>query len=188
MIVVEALMIGLLAALVAGGRIRNLASERLWAEGILLIVLPFQIIWPLATQHFGIRCTWSVAAWLLMMLVLFLVLVANSPRRVMLLVAALGVAANMLVIGLNGAMPVSISAISEIGATRSSARALLAQDCLYRELSEDTAVPFLADVIPIPGPRWQRSVVSVGDLLLAVGLGGWIFVACRDHRSEGIRR
>ncbi|MHB1323703.1 MAG: DUF5317 family protein [Coriobacteriia bacterium] len=184
MLVLEVVMVGLLAALVSGGRIRNLIRERLWAEGVLLTVLPFQIIWPLATRHFGIRCSWSVAAWLLMMLILFLVLVANSRHRPVLLLAALGVAANMLVIGLNGAMPVSISAISEIGATRSSARALLAQDCLYRELSEDTALSLFADVIPIPGPRWQRSVVSVGDLLLAVGLGGWIFVACRGHRSE----
>jgi len=35
----------------------------------------------------------------------------------------------------------------------------------------------------VPGPEWQRAVVSVGDLLLAFGLGGWVFVGSRFHRS-----
>lgn len=98
--------------------------------------------------------------------------------------AALGIAANILVIGANQAMPVDIRAASEIGATRVASRAALEEGCLHEEMTRATSLPFLADVIAIPGPAWQRGVVSVGDILLALGLGGWVFAASRPQSAQ----
>jgi hypothetical protein len=125
--------------------------------------------------------------WLLMMACLAGVLLINSSRRWMLAFAALGIAANVLVIGLNGAMPVSMRAVSEIGSTRAAARVTLESECLHEELDSETVVPFLADVIAVPGPPWQRGVISLGDVLLALGLGAWVFAAGRRRPGAASR-
>lgn len=181
MIMAEAILAGFVLSLLAGGSPRHLLKEPLKGEWVLLILLPTQLMWPQVSTRLGLPCTLSIIAWLLMMAALAIVLMVNAPRRWMLAFAALGIAANVLVIGLNGAMPVSIRAASEMGATRTAAREELENACLHEEMDADTVLPFLADVIAVPGPTWQRSVVSIGDLLLALGLGAWVFAAMRSH-------
>lgn len=183
MILAETVLVGLLLSLATGGRLRNLAREPLKGELALLILLPVQLSWPVVSGQIGLGCEFSIVAWLTMMAGLALVLMTNAQRRWQLAVAALGIAANILVIGLNQAMPVSINAVSEIGSRRSDARAELAADCLHEEMDEDTDLPFLADVVAIPGPPWQGGVISVGDMLLSLGLAAWVFAASRDGRS-----
>lgn len=183
MIMVEIIIAGLILSLMTGGSLRNLAHERLKGEWALLLLLPAQLLWSKAATHLDLECALSVIIWLVMMAGLATVLMINAPSRWMLGLAALGIAANVLVIGLNQAMPVDIRAASEIGATRVAARAALGADCLHEELSERTRLPMLADVIAAPGPSWQRGVLSVGDALLALGLGAWVFVAARTRRD-----
>lgn len=185
MILAEAILAGLLLSLVTGGSIRSLAKEPLKGEWALMVLFPAQLLWPGISARFGLECALSIIIWLLMMAGLATVLMFNAPRRWMLGFAALGIAANILVIGLNQAMPVDIRAASEIGATRADARKALESDCLHEELTEDTALPILADIIAVPGPSWQRGVLSLGDLLLAFGLGGWVFTASRRGLSPG---
>lgn len=184
MILAEVVLVGLLMSLVSGGSLRRLAAEPLKGEMALLILLPVQLLWPVASRRFELSCEFSIVAWLLMMAGLAVVLMLNSPRRWQLAVAALGIAANILAIGLNQAMPVSISAASEVGIRRSEARSALAADCLHEEVKDETKLPLLADVIPVPGPSWHGGVISVGDILLSLGLGAWVFAASRDGRSS----
>lgn len=186
MIMAEVILVGLLAALLTGGSLRNLAQEPLKAEWVLLVLLPAQLVWPSVSARLDLECALSIIVWLVMMSGLAVVLMLNATHRWMLAFAALGIAANILVIGLNQAMPVSIRAASEIGGTRAAARAALATDCLHEEMDEETLVPFLADVIAVPGPSWQRGVLSVGDVVMALGLGAWILAASRhDDGTRG---
>jgi len=182
-ILFEAVAIGLLLSLVTGGSLRYIEQERLRGEWLLLVLLPLQLLWPKLSELLGISCRVSVSAWIIMMMALVAILLANARQRWVLAVAALGIALNIAVIAANGAMPVSMRSVSELGAPRSEAREALARDCLHEELVADTRIPQLADVITIPGPEWQRAVVSVGDLLLALGLGGWVFMGSRFRRS-----
>ena len=179
MFLFEVVAAGLLLSLLMGGSLRALADEPLRGELLLLTLLPVQLAWPMVVNRFNIDCALSIVVWLFVMTALAVVLFVNAPRRWMLAFAGLGIACNILVIGLNGAMPVSVRATSEIGSTRAEARAALEDACLHEPLNETTLLPFLADVVPIPGPAWQRGVVSVGDMLLALGLGAWVFVAAR---------
>ena len=181
MIMAEIIAAGLLLSLLTGGSLRQLAHEPLKGEWLLFLLLPAQMLWPSVSERLGLDCAFSIIIWLLMMAGLTVVLMLNAPRRWMLAFAALGIAANILVIGVNQAMPVDIRAISEIGAPRDEAREDLAAACLHEEMTGDTVLPFLADVIAIPGPVWQRGVVSVGDLLLSLGLAGWVFAGSRRH-------
>lgn len=81
---------------------------------------------------------------------------------------ALGLLANALVVGVNGAMPVSAQASARAGVgtqdllTGSDARHALADD--------DTRLRWLGDVVPVPLPL-RPEVVSAGDVLIAAGLG-----------------
>ncbi len=179
MILAEVILAGLLIGLVSGGSLRNLAKEPLKGEWVLLVLLPAQLLWPSVAARLGMVCSVSIVVWLLLMSILAIVLMVNSRRRWMLAFAALGIAMNILVIGLNQAMPVSIKVASEIGAPRDAARLAFKDDCLHEEMDDNTIAPFLADVIAVPGPEWQRGVLSPGDVLLACGLGAWMFAASR---------
>jgi hypothetical protein len=183
-ILLEAAVVALLLSLATGGSLRNLERERLRGEWVLLALLPLQLLWPRLSSLVGIGRELSVMVWLVMMVALVGVMLVNVWRRWMLGFAALGIALNVLVIGLNGAMPVSLRSTSELGAPRDEAAASLAADHLHEVLDEETLLPELADVIAIPGPEWRRGVVSVGDILLSLGLAGWVFAASR--RPSGL--
>lgn len=89
-------------------------------------------------------------------------LVANR-RLPGLLLAGAGMALNVLVIAVNGAMPVL-----EASAERAGVAASLEESTAKHErLGDDTVLPWLADVIPVPP---FKEVLSVGDVVLALGL------------------
>jgi len=83
------------------------------------------------------------------------------------LVAA-GLLLNALVILANGAMPVSSTAASRAGLSGTSLH--LDQDPLREQLDGNTRLGLLADRVPVPAPGWAQ-VVSLGDLLVAAGIG-----------------
>lgn len=181
MIMLEIIAAALLLALGTGGSLWSLAGQEFKGSWAFLVLLPLQVSWSAITSFLGMGCGLGIGLWLVMMAALTAVLVLNSRRRWGLALAAAGIVANMIAIALNGAMPVSLMAVAEIGATRDDARAALEGDCLHSELDKTSRLPMLADVIPIPGPPWQRGVVSVGDLLLAGGLAVWVFEGCKSR-------
>lgn len=77
---------------------------------------------------------------------------------------ALGLAANALVVGLNGAMPVSAHAAARAGTAPASP-----DDPRHEPAGAGTRLPWLGDVVPLPLP-WRPEVVSPGDVLVAAGL------------------
>lgn len=187
MILADAVVVGLLLSLVTGGSLRDLAKERLKGESVLAVVLPLQLAWPRLSDFLHWSRPLSVTVWLLLMATLVAVMTVNAPRRWALAVAAVGIACNVLVIGLNQAMPVSIRSASEVGYTREQIRDALNRDPLHVETGASDKLVILADVIPVPGPSWHRGVISIGDILLSVGLAVWVFSACRSrvaHRGR----
>jgi len=81
---------------------------------------------------------------------------------------ALGLLANALVVGANGAMPVSAEAAGRAG---TGTGALVAGTDPRHELAgRQTRLAWLADVVPVPLPRFPL-VVSPGDVLAAAGAG-----------------
>ena len=80
-----------------------------------------------------------------------------------LLLAGAGMALNVLVIAVNGAMPVLPSSAERAGVTQS----LEGTSIKHERLDEDTVLPWLGDAIPVPP---FKEVLSVGDVVLALGL------------------
>lgn len=81
---------------------------------------------------------------------------------------ALGLLGNALVVGANGAMPVSLDASARAGI--GIADLLVGQDARHEPAGAGTRLPWLGDVVPVPLPL-RPEVVSAGDVLVAAGLG-----------------
>ena len=91
-----------------------------------------------------------------------------------------GLLLNALVVMLNGGMPVSAPAAARAGTSYVEAVA----DPRHVPDGPQTALGFLADVVPVPLPV-RPEVVSVGDVLVAAGLAQLLVTAVlRGTRSE----
>lgn len=146
-----------------GGRVANLAQATLGWPWLLFLGVALQVAVDLATSG-GVLADTSRAGWALLVASQLLVLgfvVANRQLPGMALVA-LGLALNAVVMAANGAMPVDPDAIRALGVAD--------PDLIpgkHTLLGEQTLLPWLADMIPVPP---LRSIISVGDVVLGVGL------------------
>lgn len=87
---------------------------------------------------------------------------------------ALGLLANAVVVGANGAMPVSAAAAGRAGVT--SQDLLTGADARHEPADGATRLPWLGDVVPVPMPL-RPEVISAGDVLIAAGLGQLVLLA-----------
>lgn len=86
----------------------------------------------------------------------------------------LGLALNAWVVLINGEVPVSVAAAERAGVPESALE--LASDPRHEPTGPSTRLGFLGDVLPAPIPG-AREVVSIGDVLLAAGVGLFAFTA-----------
>jgi hypothetical protein len=170
--------VSILVALARGGRFLNLSEIKLrW--------------WPLLILGFGMQFAadripadrdWSHDTAVALMILSFIPLLAlvwiNRGEAGMWL-AGIGIFMNFTVIAVNGGMPVLPQA-AELGLgieVDPSDFEALSKHVL---LDDSTHLAFLADVIPF---RLLRTVISLGDVFLAVGLG--VFV--EDQMRQPVR-
>jgi hypothetical protein len=175
-----AVLVGLGAGLLGGGSIARLQHVRLRGEAGFLLLLVLQTVWPMAADRLQASATMALGVWLLAMtgLVLLALLNARAPGMVL---VAIGVAFNLMVIGLNAGMPVSERALRIVARSDT----VEVNDLVHRPMDDETLLPWLTDVIPVPGPRGLRGVVSVGDLLLVAGVGWFLSAAVRRGGEPG---
>lgn len=151
----SAVGIGLIAGLASGGRLSRLAELRVaWWPALAVAVL-LRIGAPVAGDLAG---SFYVAAFALIVLVA----IADRALAGAPLIAA-GAALNLVVVVVNGAMPVSAEALASVGGT-------FPRDRLHTALDAGTRLSILSDIIPFP---FVGSTYSFGDVLIAVG-GGWL--------------
>ena len=92
---------------------------------------------------------------------------------------ALGLLANALVVGANGAMPVRAAAAARAGIAAPTA----GLDQRHEPADATTRLGWLGDVVPVPMPL-RPEVVSPGDVLVAAGLAQLVVVGMLAHRSR----
>jgi hypothetical protein len=155
------ILVGLYVGLLHGGKLHNLgrAHASWWGLLVVGIVVPM-FVSRLDPSH-------SVA-----LIVLALVsLIAFTRRNRHLLgmgIVAIGVLANLTVVVLNSGMPVRADALVDAGLAESHEVERVEISGVQRlERDGDVAV-FLGDVIPL---RATKQVLSVGDVVILVGLG-----------------
>ena len=169
----------LLGALVvgyaAGGSVAGLGRLRLRQPGLVAAAVLVQLAAALVggrAYPFGLMASAVLAGGFLFL---------NRGVRGTGLVA-LGLLSNALVVGANGAMPVSPQALGRAGL---STQDLLDGSDPRHELADHaTRLRPIGDVIPVLLPG-RSEVVSAGDILVAAGLAQLVVVGMRRHRVAG---
>lgn len=179
---VVAVVIAAGVALVLGGRLANLPSERprwWWLAPAAVVAL---ITGPL----FGIEEAGLAVA----VLVALIAFALANLRLVGMGVVLTGLVLNAVVILANGAMPVDPGAVVATGIARPDELDTLDLGPARRWREPSDRLPVLADIVPIAA---LGEVVSFGDLVLAAGLANVTFrllrpVAPRRGRAPRHRR
>ena len=159
------LFVAMSVAVLRGGRLSNLADIRLRMWWLLPLGFGLQGIAGLVPSRFGFLLVLASYLTLLALMIL-------NRSRSGLWLAGVGVLLNFTVIALNGGMPVLDGAV-EVASGFSGSPPDLSGDPKHTMLDAGTLFPFLADVIPIR-MAGQGSVISIGDVFLAVGLGRFL--------------
>lgn len=95
---------------------------------------------------------------------------------------AVGTGANFTAIALNGfRMPVSLKAFDATTQAQQAAR--LAGSITHRVLDASTQAPFLADILTWNYFTGRPSMISIGDVLIALGAGWLVFRASKPRFS-----
>jgi hypothetical protein len=175
LLIVLVIVAGLLVGIALGGDARTLSELRLRWWPLAIIGLVLQLV-PVPSMS-GQLDHWLAVGLLVasyMVLLIFVVMNIKLPGFPLI---ALGFALNLLVISVNGGMPVTEDAIHDAYGRRSSAEVTRlrqrggAKHHLARD--DDVFLP-LADVIPVGAPFHQ--VLSVGDLVFMAGVF-WVIAA-----------
>ncbi len=182
MLLLDGIAIGLAVSLLSGGRFRCASQNPLRMETWLVGGLAVQLLWPWVAPKLGVGLREFLVVWLLVAVLVLGVAIVNFGVPGMMLVIA-GLLMNLIVIALNGGMPVDISQAS---AATDAAAASLAVSPLHAPLTDNTVAAILGDIIYVPGPSWHRALVSIGDVLMAAGAGVVAFwvLRCRSPLSE----
>ncbi len=176
--------LAVLVGLLTGGRlswlVRNTAALRLgWLAPLALI---FQWVFfdlPIMDRHD------LVFAGHLLTYGLIIPFIWANRRIPGMPVLAAGLGLNLLVIALNGGMPVDPETV------RAAGRLTIYQELASRgwsgnavALTDRTLLPFLGDWLVLPEPFPARGPYSIGDLLIYAG-GFWLLVGLTRLRPTG---
>jgi hypothetical protein len=163
---------------IAGGSLRPFEKLKLHWWGAALVGLALQGIPSASGVSESIAWAFLIASYGLLIAFAWI----NRRLPAAWLVIA-GLALNLLVIGVNDGMPVSASALETAGA---SADGLVGAGTVKHHLMgpDDVLTP-LADVIGIPPPI--SAVISIGDVLLYVGLGILVVMVMLGRSGENHR-
>ncbi|WNQ12896.1 DUF5317 domain-containing protein [Paenibacillus aurantius] len=168
--VFDGILISLIVALFRGGSFRSFAGLRLkygW-------VFPGLLVLQLAVFHFQSGYAWvaviSPYSFIGVYLVGLLFLWLNRDQPGFMVIAA-GVLLNFIVIAANGGrMPVSLEAASILDPYFVE---ILKNGVLYgkhQALTEATHLGFLGDIIPLTKPYPRSQVISIGDVVMNIGI------------------
>jgi Family of unknown function (DUF5317) len=175
-VVLLAAGLAILAGVMRGGTLRNLSEVQVRALAILWVGVMVQIAFDIWNPEW-LGPGGGLAALLAsnVLIAAFFWLNRELPGAVL---AAIGFLFNVIVIALNGAMPVSRWAAEVAGAGDT-----LPVGLKHEWSGNDTILPWLADVIPVP----FGSVVSVGDLVLGAGIAWFVYSSTLRTNPDRLR-
>ena len=165
------ILLALIVGVLAGGGIPRLAELRLRWSWLLLLALLIQLFAGLSRQT-GIGADIPVGWAYIVAYGLIFIWLWGNWKVPGLQIASVGIAANMVAVIINvGQMPIWSAAFFAAGFTPAD----IANDPFHFLLTTDSVADFVArggifgDVVPLPIPI-IRDVVSLGDILLALGI------------------
>jgi len=167
-LILGAVLLGLVIGLATGGSVTELASVRFRWWGLVFLGLGLQLV-PVPSRPGNADHVLGVALQVGSYVVLLVFVVANL-RLPGFWLLAVGFVCNLVVVAVNGGMPVSESALrravgSDYPATVASLRT--EGGARHHLVRPDDDLAALADVVPVGWPA--RQVLSVGDVVWLLG-------------------
>jgi hypothetical protein len=161
--VLASLVLALTISLARGGRPARIALVPLRRTWLLFLGVALQVATDVGAAA-GIVGDASRAGWVLLLLSQLVILawLAHHWYLPGVALVTLGLTLNAVVMAANGAMPVDPAAIAALGV-----EGVTVNPGKHTLLTEATRLPWLADRLPLPP---LRTVISVGDVVLAAGL------------------
>ena len=173
------LFVALAIAVLRGGRLVNLGEIELRSWWLLFLALALQVGTRFLPEDR--RWEWWGVAMVLVSFGLLMILVLLNRTKPGMWIAGLGVLMNFLVISLNGGMPV-LAGAAEVASGFTMTAPDLTGSFKHILLDEGSKLTFFADVIPLR-LLGIGEVISLGDILLAMGLGVFL-----EHELRRPRR
>ena len=173
------IVISVVLGALRGGRLRNLTEIRVklwWLLPIGFVMLSIANFLP--SEYHDAAVALILGSYLPLLLFVWL---NRSSSGIW--IAGIGILMNFTVIVANAGMPV----LTEAAVIAGGGDVTLVLGAKHVLLTTDTILPFLADVIPVP-----RSVLSLGDVFLAIGIGVFLEDQMRQplslfsHGASGI--
>ncbi|HEX6867319.1 MAG TPA: DUF5317 domain-containing protein [Candidatus Limnocylindrales bacterium] len=173
MFILYAIPIGIVAGLLAGGRLEGLASLRLRWVPLILLGLLVQVA--VFTDAVGRAVGDAGPAIYVASTVAVFVAVLRNVRVPGVAVIAIGAGCNLLAIVANGGwMPADPEALAAIGG--------LDDGYTNSIIVPDPALRPLTDIFALPAWLPLANVFSIGDLLIGLGIAATIVLAMRNGR------
>lgn len=176
MIALAAVILGLVLGLVSGGSVRRLESAHIRFEWAALMLFVIQAVARGRVSGAG-ASTLGMAIWVGSGVVLLAIL-APDWRHAGVWLIGLGLGLNLIVVLLNGGMPVVVPSDVTVG---SAAQSIAGAAGFYQLAGPGTHAKLLGDVIRL-GAAGSRILVSPGDILLLIGLTAFIVDAMLPAR------
>lgn len=158
--VVFVLIFSVVVGKLRGGRIKALTDVHTTAWWLLLVGLVMQVV----ANFLPVEQSSVATGLLLLSYVPILIMIWINRNDPGMWIAGIGILMNSTVIAINRGMPVLAASVEISGGSPNAI-----PGGKHVLLDATTRLPFLGDIIPLPG-----SVISLGDVFLAIGLGVFI--------------
>jgi hypothetical protein len=178
--VVGTIVLSVLVVVLTRGSFERLGRIQLRAVWLLLVALVAQLV--LEFVDFPDERIDDVGfALLLATYVLILAFCALNRRLAGMTIIAIGVLLNVLVIALNQGMPTKDDVVERNGR---EVRVPIERTVKHRPEEDDDLLPFLGDVLTVPG--FPNQQFSIGDVVIGIGVADVCFEASRRPRRRGV--
>lgn len=162
-----------------GGRWHGFTTMHLHGKGLVAGAVAAQLLGALVADHTS--TSWCYTAGLAASAACALAFCLANLRVAGIPLVAVGLVCNAVVVARNGTMPVSLYEAHRAGVSTLSIAS--GDDPRHALAGKASVWRNLGDVIPVPLPAVPE-VVSPGDVLVAAGLGEFVFVTSRRRRDS----
>ncbi|HDN84618.1 MAG TPA: hypothetical protein ENG47_02515 [Candidatus Aerophobetes bacterium] len=177
----DVLIVSVIIAFLRGGRFKRLAEIDLKRAELIVISFGIQYILVRAGESGSIWVQkWGVYLYVFSYILLLVSIWYNRHIKEM-LVFGLGIITNFTVIVANGGhMPVSLEALKKAGMAYLLPLLQSKTYIIHTLMNPKTRLKFLADIIPLPPPYPRPRVLSVGDIIMGIG----VFFLIQNYMTE----